>query len=157
MVKVDFYNLWIITELFASDNWRLIHRQLEKLSQTRIVMNPLYNDNALVSFDKVSIKDFIGEKGKWQARGYFHLKFEKWDPLQYSRPLVIKGYGGWIKIKNLPLDFWQRSTFEAIGEHFGDLIDIATKTLNLISCSEAWILVKKKNCGFVSSTIGISD
>lgn len=144
MVKVDFYNLWIITELFASDDWRLISKQLKKLSQTRIVIIPFYNDNALISFDKVSIKDFIGEEGKWQARVNFLLKFGKWNPLQHSRPLVIKDYGGWIKIKNLPLDFWQRSTFEAIGEHFGDLIDIATKTLNLISCSEAWILVKKK-------------
>ena len=70
---------------------------------------------------------------------------------------MIKGFGGWIKIKNLPLDLWQRSTFEAIGDHFGGLVDMATKTLNLINCSESRILVNKIICGFVPLTIEVSN
>ena len=157
VVKVDFDNLWIITKLFAFDAWRLICKQLEMLSQTKFIINPLYDDNALISFDKVPTKEFIGEEKKWQTRGKFHIKFEKWDSIRHSRPLVIKGFGGWIKIKNLPSDLWQRSISEAIGDRFGGLIDIATKTLNLTNCSKAQILVKKNICGFVSSTIEISD
>ena len=39
--------------MFASDDWRLICKQLEMLSQSKIIINPLYDDNALISFDKV--------------------------------------------------------------------------------------------------------
>ena len=86
--------------------------------------------------------------------GNFHLKFERWNNFNHSRPLVQKGYGGWLKIKNL---HWCRSTFKVIGDHFGGLLDIASETLNLINVSEAQIQVKKNLCGFVPSTIEITD
>ncbi|XP_031738083.1 uncharacterized protein LOC116402658 [Cucumis sativus] len=79
------------------------------------------------------------------------------DNMKHSRPLVLKGYGGWLKVKNLPLDLWSRSVFEAIGDHFGGFIKIATETLNLTNCSEARIQVKRNLCGFVLSTNEISD
>ena len=104
VVKVDFENLWIIIKLFASDAWRLIRKQLETLYQSKIIINPLYDDNALISFDKIPSKDLIGKEKKWQAWGEFHIKFEKWDSVRHSRPLVLKGFGGWMKIKNLPLE-----------------------------------------------------
>lgn len=69
--------------------------------------------------------------------------------MKHSRPLVLKGYGGWLKIENLPLNYWCRSMFEVIEDHFGDLIDIATETWNLTNSSEARIQVKKNLCGFV--------
>lgn len=52
--------------------------------------------------------------------GSFHLKFEKWDKTKYSRPIVTKGFGGWLRTNNLPLDYCSR-TFEVIGDHFGGL------------------------------------
>ena len=67
VVKVDFDTLCIISKLFASNNWRLIRKQLEKKFLTRVVINPLYNDNALISLEQGSIKDFICEEEKWQA------------------------------------------------------------------------------------------
>ncbi|TYJ98837.1 putative 3,4-dihydroxy-2-butanone kinase isoform X5 [Cucumis melo var. makuwa] len=97
------------------------------------------------------------QQGKWQTWGNFHLKIERWDNLKHSWPLVQKGYGGWLKIKNLPLDYWCRSTLEVIGDHFRGLTDIAFETLNLTNVSEARIQVKKNLCGFVPSTIEITD
>ena len=143
--------------LFAYDDWRLIRKFLKSKFHFSIVFNLLYDDNALISLDQGFLSDFIGAVGKWQEWGNFHLKFEKWDSAKHSRPLVLKGYGGWIKVKNLPLDFWCRSIFEAIGDHFGGLIEIATETLNFTNCSEAHNNVKKNQCGFVLSTIEISD
>ena len=77
--------------------------------------------------------------------------------ISHSRSQMLKVYGGWIKVKNLPLDFWCRSIFEAIKDHFEELEEIATETLNFTDCSEAHIKVKKNQCGFVPSTIEISD
>ncbi|KAA0051433.1 hypothetical protein E5676_scaffold333G001030 [Cucumis melo var. makuwa] len=68
-----------------------------------------------------------------------------------------EGYGGWLKIKNLPLDYWCRSTLEVIENHFGGLTDRASETLNLTNITEAWIQVKKNLCGFVPPTIEITD
>lgn len=86
-----------------------------------------------ISIDQRVIEDFISESGKWQAMGSFHLKFENWDIFKRNRPKVVKGFGGWLRIKNLPLDYWCRKTFEVIGNYFGGLEDIATETLNLIT------------------------
>lgn len=77
--------------------------------------------------------------------------------MRLGRPLVIEGYGSWISIKNLPLDYWNRKTFEAIGAYFRGLEDIAMETLNLLNCSVAKIQVKKNLCGFMPSTIEIID
>ena len=54
------------------------------------------------------------------------------------------------------MDYWCRSTFEVIGDHFGGFLDIASETLNLINVSEARIQVKKNLCGFVLSIIEIN-
>ena len=89
--------------------------------------------------------------------GNFHLKFERWDNLKHSWTLVQKGCGDWLKIKNLPLNYWCRSTFVVIGDHFGGLTNIASETLNLTNVSEARIQVKKNLCGFVPPTIEITD
>ena len=55
------------------------------------------------------------------------------------------------------MDYWCRSTFEVIEDLFGGLLDIASETLNLISVSEVRIQVKKNLCGFVQSTIEITN
>ena len=73
VAKVNFDNLWIISKLFASNDWGLIHKRLEKIFQTNIVINPLFDENALISFDQGSISDFIGEERKWQAWGISNL------------------------------------------------------------------------------------
>ena len=67
VLKVNFENLWIISKLFASDDWKLIRKRLEALFQAKIVINPLYDENALINIDQGSILDLIQEEGKWQA------------------------------------------------------------------------------------------
>lgn len=105
----------------------MIRKILEKNFQIIIVINPLYDDNALISLDQGSLSELIGVEGKWHTWGNFHLKFEKWDNMKHNRPLVLKEYGGWLKVKNLLVDLWCRSIFEPIGDHFGGLTDIAKK------------------------------
>ena len=130
---------------------------MEDLFQTEVILNPLFVENALIKLEVGTLEDFIEELGKWQVMGHFHLMFEKWNKFKHSRPLLMKGFGGWIKIKNLLLDYWSRKTFEAIGAYFGGLEDIAAETLNLLNCSEAKIKVKRNLCGLMPSTIEIMD
>lgn len=104
-----------------------------------IIINPMFAENALIKLDQGSFEELIRNLGKWQEIKSFHLKFEKWDKLTHNRPLYSKGYGGWISIKNLPLDYWNKQTFKAIGAYLGGLESIATETLNLLRISEAKI------------------
>ena len=64
VLKVNFKNLWIILRLFASDDWKLIRKMLAVLFQTKIVINHLYDENALISIDQGSILNLIYEEGK---------------------------------------------------------------------------------------------
>ena len=125
--------------------------------QLEVLINPLFAENALTDFDQGTLDDLIEQPGKWQEFGAFYLKFMKWDKLFCCRPLYAKGYGGWLSIKNLPLDYWNNQTFEVMGAYFGDLVDISRGTLNFLNVSEAKIQVKENLCGSILATIEIND
>lgn len=38
------------------------------------------------------------------------MKLEYWNIEMHSQPEVIESYGGWILIKNLPLNMWNRAS-----------------------------------------------
>ena len=92
----------------------------------------MFDENALIKIDQGNLEELIEAPGKWKEFGPYHLLFNRWNKLLRSRPLIVKGFGGWIKIKNLPLDYWCRATFEAIGVYFGRFENIAFETLNLL-------------------------
>ena len=52
------------------------------------------------------------------------VQFEKWDKFKRSRSLVMKGLGGWLRIRNLPMDYWRRKAFEAIVDYFGGTLPL---------------------------------
>uniref|UniRef100_A0A9I9EHS5 Uncharacterized protein n=1 Tax=Cucumis melo TaxID=3656 RepID=A0A9I9EHS5_CUCME len=83
VATTNFESLWIVTKVFAFDDWQMIRKSLEEYFQAKIVINPLFGENAFISIDQDSIKDSICEEGKWQAMGSFHLKFEKWNKLKH--------------------------------------------------------------------------
>ena len=117
----------------------------------------MFAKNVLIKLVEGSLEEFIGKEELWQVMGPFHLKFEKWSKSKHSRPSVIEGYRRWIKIKNLPLDYWSNQTFKVIGDHFGGLKNIASKMLNLLNVFEAKIQVKRNQCDFVPATLEITN
>ncbi|XP_038904899.1 uncharacterized protein LOC120091119 isoform X2 [Benincasa hispida] len=115
------------------------------------------DENTPVTMERESLDELVNISGKWQKFGSFHLKFERWNNSIHGRPAYVRGYGGWISIKNLPLDYWCKQTFEAIGKYFGGLESIAMEILNLIKVLDAIIKVKENLCGFVPATIEVSN
>lgn len=65
------------------------------------------------------------------------------EHIQTQLTTIDERLQSWLKIKNLPLDYWIRKTFEAIGAYFGGLKDTAFETLNLLNCLEAKIQVQR--------------
>ena len=129
--KADFDNLWVVSKLFKFDSWVKINEALELFFDSKVILNPLFADNALIESERGPLKEFIDSPGKWQYFGAFHLKFEKWNNLIHGRPIYSIGYGWWITIKNLPLDY------------FGGLDNIAAETINFLNVSKAKIQVKE--------------
>lgn len=153
----DFNNLWVITRLFVLDDWNAIRKHLEDLFNVNFTINPLFSNKALIKSEVGRMEEWSDAPGKWQDFGQFHLLIEQWNTFKRSWPEFIRGFGGWLTIKNLPLEYWRKSTFEAIGAHFRGLESIAIDTLNLLNCSEARIRVKRNLCGLMPATIEIVD
>ena len=129
---------------------------LEDLFQVKII-NPLFVDKATVKVKQDHIEDMTKSPEKWYYYGKYHLRFEKWDSIKHSMSSLIKGFGGWLSIKNLHLDLWRRDILQVIEANFGGLESIALDTLILINCTEAKIQVQKKLCGFLPATIELKN
>ena len=108
--------------------WRIIFH-------SKITINPFSADKAIIKSPLCNLEDKVEFLGKWQRYGLFYILFEMWNGKKYSRPYFVKGYGGWISIKNLPLDYWSVDIYKkAIGGYFGGLESISLETMNLINC-----------------------
>lgn len=103
-LRLDLENLWIVSRLFAHNEWKEIKATFEDHFQSKVLINPLFDDKTLIKIGKdicdipnVSIE-------KWKSFGDYHLCIEKLSRKFHSHPNWIKGYGGWISIKNLLLE-----------------------------------------------------
>ncbi|TYJ99818.1 kinesin heavy chain-like [Cucumis melo var. makuwa] len=77
VATTNFESLWIVTKVFAFDDWQMIRKSLEEYFQAKIVINPLFGENAFISIDQDSIKDRICEEGKWQAMGEARIQVKQ--------------------------------------------------------------------------------
>ena len=86
-----------------------------------------------IHLDQGEVEDFVEYPGKWQVCRHFHLKFEGWNKQLHGPSKAVKGFGRWIYIKILPLNYRSRQTFEAIASNFGGLVSLKNETLNIVN------------------------
>ena len=133
------------------NDWRDIIKFLEEHFQINISFNPLFEDKALIRSSSGKLEDLIEKPGKSKCYGLFYLLFEKWNKLKHGRPEFIRGFGRWISIENLLLDYWTKDIFTAIGNYFGVLKNISFGTMNMTNVLEAKIKVKQNLSGLLPS------
>lgn len=143
-MEPDWGKIIIITKLFAHDEWKeIIYEIMSHFSQP-CQLNPFMEDKALLKFvDERSLNKKL-LSGKWRRKDKYHLKIETWDFAKHSKKEVIESYGGWLRICDLPLKFLARQCFEALG-NLWHLVNISSKTFNLLDCSDALIHEVKSN------------
>lgn len=110
--------------------WADIKITLEDFFHVFITINPFLDDKALIKCNKEIDSNFVN--GQWIGFGKFNLKVEPWSKLEHSLPKVIGSFGGSVSIKNPPLPFWKKISFEAIGYYLGGLVQISTHILNFL-------------------------
>ena len=111
----DFDSLWIISRLFLYNDWKDIVKNLEEHIQTKICTNALFVDKALICLTRGNFENLIENPSKWWHFGPFHILFEKWNKFKHGRLEVIRGFGGWLSINNLPLDYWKKMFLLQLG------------------------------------------
>lgn len=65
-------------------------------------------------------------------------------------------YGGWVRIRLLPLHLWNLKIFKAIGR-LGGFIDYTRANSLLIDCVEGRIKIRENYCGFILAEIKIEE
>ena len=62
--KADFDILWVVSKLFEFDSWVKVNEALELFFDSKVIINPLFADNALIELDRGPLKEFIENPGK---------------------------------------------------------------------------------------------
>ena len=75
----------------------------------------------------------------WYKVGRYLVKFSPWtwSAENATKDQVVLSYGGWMKIRNLPLDRWDNDTLMFIGEACGGFLEISEKPLRRLDLFEA--------------------
>lgn len=77
------------------------------------------------------------------------MKLERWNFGECCKNKVTTYYGGWVKLCDLPLKFWNTHCLKAIGTQLCSSLNISSKTLNLLDVSAAMIQGEKNASGFI--------
>ena len=134
----------VITRLFEINDWKDIKNVLEDHFHSKITINTLFANKAIIKSSLCNLKDKVGSSIKWQRYGLFHILVEKRNGSKHSKPDVVK-------------DYWSLNVFKAIGGYFEGLESISLETMNLINCLEAKIKVSQYICSILPATVELQD
>ena len=62
--KADFDNLLVVSELYEFDTWVKVNEALELFFNSKVIINPLFADNAMIELERGPLKEFIENPGK---------------------------------------------------------------------------------------------
>ncbi|TYK18666.1 cleavage and polyadenylation specificity factor subunit 1 [Cucumis melo var. makuwa] len=72
-------------------------------------------------------------------------------------PKVVPSYGGWIKVRGIPLHAWNLESFIQIQDACGGYIDVVRETRDLTDLIEAIIRIKDNYSGFILAFVKLLD
>ncbi|TYK04254.1 mitotic spindle checkpoint protein mad1 [Cucumis melo var. makuwa] len=93
----------------------------------------------------------------WNIVGPYYDKFEMWSKVLHADPKLIPSYGGWIRVRGIPLHLWNMIVFSQIGEACGGFIEVALETADKKELTEALIKVRDNYTRFIPAFIKIHD
>lgn len=67
-------------------------------------LNPIQTDRILLRCEDAEQAKTLGAIRGWYKVGPFFVKFSPWSTEAYLKNPKVPSYGGWIKIRNLPID-----------------------------------------------------
>ncbi|KAA0067710.1 hypothetical protein E6C27_scaffold352G00160 [Cucumis melo var. makuwa] len=125
--------------------------------ETNFCYKPFHVDKALICFKDIEQANLICKNKGWTIVGRFYVKFEEWNQKDHASPKVVPSYGGWIKVRGVPLHAWNLESFVQIGDVYGGFMEVAKETRELTDLIEASIRVKDNYSGFILTFIKLID
>uniref|UniRef100_A0A9I9CJ01 DUF4283 domain-containing protein n=1 Tax=Cucumis melo TaxID=3656 RepID=A0A9I9CJ01_CUCME len=147
----------VLTRRFFHDDWEKIVEKLNEQLDTTVRYKPFHADKALICFKNEEQANLICKNKGWTTVGRFYVKFEEWNQKAHASPKVIPSYGGWIKVRGVPLHAWNLESFTQIGDACGGFIEVAKETRELTDIIEASIRIKDNYSGFIPAFIKLFD
>ncbi|GLJ53373.1 hypothetical protein SUGI_1138080 [Cryptomeria japonica] len=102
---------------------KTIHDWADNNWGKRIVVKFLPKGFFIVVFTKESKRNHILEKENWYL-GNHPLYIQPWTPNFNPTPLVVYEELVWVRLFNLPIEYWSDSSQEKIGRTLGTLLEI---------------------------------
>lgn len=118
-------------------------------------VSPIQPDKALLACEDEDQARTLANIQGWYKVGKYQVRFLPWSAENMLGQPKVPSYGGWIKVKNLPLDKWSLDTFKFIGNECGGYIETASKTLPRMDMMEIGIKVQENGTGFIPAEISI--
>lgn len=146
-MEMDWNNVILVSRFCAHDNWKEI-ASLKSVFSKNCQVNYFLVAKTLHRFKHERLLNPNWLNGKWLDR-WTSRELEKWNIEEHGRNEVSVCFGGWVKIYDLSLNFWNMQCFQAIGTHLNGLPKVASKALNMLDCSAAFIQGENKVCGFI--------
>lgn len=155
--SIDWEQVIVITKRDFHDDWGRILEILQQQVEEPFIINPFQPDKALLKCPSKELAELLTKNRGWVSFGPIILKVEKWDRMQHSRIMCVPSYGGWIKIRNLPLHLWHLSLLKAVGDRLGDFIEYEEENSLLLDCVEIRMKIRENYCGFIPAEVRIID
>ncbi|TYK24535.1 hypothetical protein E5676_scaffold266G00770 [Cucumis melo var. makuwa] len=147
----------VLTRRFFHDDWERIVEKLNEQLDTTVRYKPFHADKALIYFKNEEQAKLLCKNKGWTTVGRFYVKFEEWSQKTHASPKVIPSYGGWIKVRGVPLHAWNLESFIQIGDACGGFVEVAKETRELTDIFEASIKIKDNYSGFIPAYIKLFD
>lgn len=112
----------IIQRKYFHDSWYDIMRALQQHLSALSSVSPLQPDKALLACEDEQARILANIRG-WYKVGKYLVRFYPWSVEAMIGEPKVPSYGGWIKIRNLPLDKWTIETFRQIGDVCGGYLE----------------------------------
>nr|ADN33672.1 hypothetical protein [Cucumis melo subsp. melo] len=147
----------VLTRRYFHDDWEKIVEKLNEQLDTTVSYKPFHANKALICFKDFEQANLICKNKGWTTVGRFYVKFEEWNQKDHASPKFVPSYGGWIKVRAVPLHAWNLESFVQIGDACGGFMEVAKETRELTDLIEASIRVKDNYSGFIPAFIKLID
>ncbi|TYK05762.1 cleavage and polyadenylation specificity factor subunit 1 [Cucumis melo var. makuwa] len=141
-IVLDWNKIVVLTRRYFHDDWEKIVEKLKDQLDHPISYKPFHADKALIFFKDKEQANLICKNKGWTTVGWFYVKFEEWNQKAHASSKVVPSYGGWIKVRGIPLHAWNLESFIQIGDACGGYIDVVRETRELTNLIEAFIRIK---------------
>ena len=137
-------------------DWGKVKKAMNKLFEKTLKVEPFQPDKAILWCKDEAEARYVASKGNVFVDNSFSVNLQCGEQLNLGWSRKLACTGGWIEIYDLPLKWWRKDVFKAIGTECGGLMEVCERTLTMEQMFCAKIKIGGKETGFIPAEIDLS-